>query len=866
MSQRLAHRFTPDYVHRLEGRRLLSFTSGPEASVSASAVGGFDVAVAGDGSYVVAAEHSVGRLRAVTAFPYAASGEPAGEPIRLYTYRLPPTANWGKVAASANADGDVVVAYRVNDGAGAGVYFNVISSTGVVGRTVRVNEDVDDQRVDVSMDDAGGVFVAWTFERSQGTDLDARAFDAAGAPRGPRFTLIDGPQLGGADVGDIAAVPDGSGVIFASPLHYSGEGPIATNLVYGHASSLGVVSSRTEVEHAQDFVEVAVSAYPDGSFVLGYTRTDRSGQGNRRAYAQRFNAAAVADGEELSLRASLPSSEPGRWIAVDAAPGGGFVASFVHTMGDVAHAYAARFDAAGHLDPSGYVPIASERAGSTADARRFRTTIGADARGAAVVAYAMGSSDTVRSRRLSIDGGAELRGSELYVNGTEGDDHVIVERVRERLYVNLNGAVQRFDAADVQFLSINGFGGDDDIVNASAIPSTIHGGDGADTLWGGTGPDRLRGFGGNDRLFGGDGDDVLLGDNGDDALHGGFGTDTLSGGAGADTAISGEIIDGRRPGLSFADGIITFVGTDAAADVVSLVRVDLSIVVTANGVEEAFPLDELTRIELYGRGGHDVLELAAGFRVPALIEGGAGNDVLAGGDAGDTLFGNDGDDDINGRRGEDHMEGGDGNDSMNGGVASDTVSGGAGDDIVSGGGEDDTVAGGPGEDQLGGGGGSTDTLDYSARTTALRLVPDNEFHASGREEVENDRVFDIDRVIGGSGDDYIAVGSTWVFGGDGDDTIVGGVFAERLYGEGGDDDLDGGPGSGVNYLEGGAGNDTLRSAEGALDVHRDTLFGLAGNDRFFTDNGVPDVVRGGPGDDSADVDGEDDVLAVETIT
>jgi Ca2+-binding RTX toxin-like protein len=58
----------------------------------------------------------------------------------------------------------------------------------------------------------------------------------------------------------------------------------------------------------------------------------------------------------------------------------------------------------------------------------------------------------------------------------------------------------------------------------------------------------------------------------------------------------------------------------------------------------------------------------------------------------------------------------------------------------------------------------------------------------------------------------------------------------------------------------GAGHDELYGQDG-----RDALFGLAGNDRLFADDGAVDTVRGGPGDDSADADLEDDVLSVEDV-
>jgi hypothetical protein len=78
-------------------------------------------------------------------------------------------------------------------------------------------------------------------------------------------------------------------------------------------------------------------------------------------------------------------------------------------------------------------------------------------------------------------------------------------------------------------------------------------------------------------------------------------------------------------------------------------------------------------------------------------------------------------------------------------------------------------------------------------------------------------------------------------------------------GRGGNDVLLGGDAD--DYLEGGAGHDELYGQAG-----RDALFGLTGNDRLFADDGAADTVRGGPGDDSGNVDVLDDVLTVEAIS
>jgi hypothetical protein len=85
---------------------------------------------------------------------------------------------------------------------------------------------------------------------------------------------------------------------------------------------------------------------------------------------------------------------------------------------------------------------------------------------------------------------------------------------------------------------------------------------------------------------------------------------------------------------------------------------------------------------------------------------------------------------IDGGPGDDALTGGDGNDVLEGGAGSDALVGGAGDDLLSGdgialaaGGGDDRLDGGPGADVLLGDGG-LDLADYSSRTTAVSVTLD----------------------------------------------------------------------------------------------------------------------------------------------
>jgi Ca2+-binding RTX toxin-like protein len=112
------------------------------------------------------------------------------------------------------------------------------------------------------------------------------------------------------------------------------------------------------------------------------------------------------------------------------------------------------------------------------------------------------------------------------------------------------------------------------------------------------------------------------------------------------------------------------------------------------------------------------------------------------------------------------------------------------------------------------------------------------------------------RVFGFDGNDQLILSETTgalpgavLFGGAGNDTLIGGSGADQLFGEAGNDTLLGK--GGIDLLFGGTDNDTLTGGDGD-----DQAFGESGNDRFVWNPGDDtDLNEGGEGIDTVEVNG-----------
>ena len=107
-----------------------------------------------------------------------------------------------------------------------------------------------------------------------------------------------------------------------------------------------------------------------------------------------------------------------------------------------------------------------------------------------------------------------------------------------------------------------------------------------------------------------------------------------------------------------------------------------------------FSLDSVKRIEMRLSDGNDIVAVSASVKVPMLIDGGNGNDILRGGGGDDILLGGAGNDKLSGAGGRNILSGGDGNDELDGGYDRSILIGGNGLDRLRGSAKDDILIGG----------------------------------------------------------------------------------------------------------------------------------------------------------------------------
>lgn len=353
---------------------------------------------------------------------------------------------------------------------------------------------------------------------------------------------------------------------------------------------------------------------------------------------------------------------------------------------------------------------------------------------------------------VSSQGAAELVDGTLSVSGTGSGDEIAIEAAGDLLRVTLNEQQFTFAKQAVKQIALGGGRGDDALrVGNLSVQTTIEGGDGHDTLVGGAGRETLLGGDGHDTLDGGLGSDVLSGGEGDDSVDYSRRRVPLR------IRLDGKRGDGQK---HERDNVLS----------------DVEAVLGGRSDDRISGDDAGNR--LLGGGGKDTIKGGGGDDT---LEGGTGADVLGGGSGADVVdysartadlsvrIGGKGD---SGERGE--------RDTIRADI--EAAMGGDGDDYLRGNERNNTLIGGLGSDTLSGGGGN-DTASYASRQEDLRLYL-NGFQDDGADGEFDLILDDIEELQGGEGNDVLDGNDAdnTLQGGGGNDTLNGFYGADVLHG------------------------------------------------------------------------------------
>jgi Ca2+-binding RTX toxin-like protein len=321
-----------------------------------------------------------------------------------------------------------------------------------------------------------------------------------------------------------------------------------------------------------------------------------------------------------------------------------------------------------------------------------------------------------------------------------------------------------------------------------------------DLFIGGPGADTFNGNAGEDHAFGRGGNDTLNGNAGNDILAGDGGDDTINAGAGDDTIqVAGA-----------ADGFDNVTGA-AGNDVITATTAGTTVGLTAIAGIEQITDGGLGGLHVSGNGAANTLNFGAVTLTNVIdINGGGGADTLTGSQVADVILG------------------GAGNDTINGGNGNDVIAGNAGDDTVNGQGDDDTfqfTGTGDGFDAVTGGVGANDRIEATAANTDIGL------RSVVSTEVLTGNLLANVHVVGSAAGDVLnftgvnlsGTGIVYIDGAGGNDTLVGSANAEAIGGGAGNDNITPAGGSDRVRMTPGFGADTVNGFDSNPAGGQDTI-------------------------------------------
>ncbi len=262
---------------------------------------------------------------------------------------------------------------------------------------------------------ANGTYTVVWQGPADGSDIFARRFDVNGDALVDEFRVNDSTTTGDQRNPAVAVAGTGSSVIVWEGPDANGTGIFGQRYAADGSAAGSEFAINTTTANIQNTPAVAMD--DDGDFVVVWTSFDQDGE-RGGIYAQRFDAAGVAQGSEFRVNTTTAGGQLNPAVAMDS--DGDFVIAWTSSGQDGSGygVYAQRYNAAGAAQGSEFL-VPQTTAGSQTNA-----SVALDEDGDFLIAWDTAGQDSsanaIYARRFNADG--TPRTPEFQVNTTENGD------------------------------------------------------------------------------------------------------------------------------------------------------------------------------------------------------------------------------------------------------------------------------------------------------------------------------------------------------------------------------------------------------------------------------------------------------------
>jgi len=319
-----------------------------------------------------------------------------------------------------DSDGDFVIAWT-SKGQNGGIYAQRYNSAGVAqGSEFQVNTSISNiqDNPTVAMDEDGNFVISWTSKDLDGSGYGvyAQRYNSAGVAQGREFqvnTFTEGNQGNST----IAMDADGDFVISWASNGQDGSYYGIYAQRYNSAGEAQGEEFRVNTSTENQQYNPTVAMDDDGDFVISWTSYGQDGYANG-IYAQRYNSAGVAQGNEFQVNTFTDYSQVNSSVGMDA--DGDFVISWQSYAqdGSLYGIYARRYNSVGVAQGSEF------KVNNHTPNDQFKTVVAMDDDGDFVISWTSSGQDSsgygVYARRYNSSGVAV--GNEFRVNAHTSSD------------------------------------------------------------------------------------------------------------------------------------------------------------------------------------------------------------------------------------------------------------------------------------------------------------------------------------------------------------------------------------------------------------------------------------------------------------